>query len=267
MRMCGYSGELHGTWEAASKAPGPCCLPGAGWVGAAGPRYLFSWPQSRTGSPTAQSAVHLSLVRQEAQGWTPHQYHQAQGTWRAPGTPDFCQLIGFGEAADLLSTEWLLWTWNPACRSSLINLGRASWLILLQTACLREAGWWLDNLLRERDFKANEITSDALDNTEGAEFCVASTSTVTNTLEMVPKGNKTMELFIKRALFKYIPEFLCIKLKHHVLNNRATLIYAGIGEKEQKSVVWRLVGKNSTSNRVLYGGGLPSPLTMLSLDF
>lgn len=76
-----------------------------------------------------------------------------------------------------------------------------------------------------------------------------------------------MELFIKRALFKYIPEFLCIKLKHNVLNNRATLIYAGIGEKEQKSVVWRLVGKNSTSNRVLYGGGLPSPLTMLSLDF
>lgn len=113
----------------------------------------------------------------------------------------------------------------------------------------------------------NEIMSDALDNTEGAEFCVASTSTVTNTLGMVPKGNKTMELFIKRVLFKYIPEFLYIKFKHNVMNNRVTLIYAGIGGKEQKSVVWRLVGKNSTSNRVPYGRDLPSPLTMLSLDF
>lgn len=63
---------------------------------------------------------------------------------------DFCQVIGFGEAADLLSTEWLLWTWNPACLSSLINLGQASWLAPLQTACLREAGWWLLNLLRKR---------------------------------------------------------------------------------------------------------------------
>ena len=119
----------------------------------AGSWYLFSQPQSHPGLQTAQSAIHCSLVCQEAQGWTPHQYHQAQGIWRAPGTSDFCQLIGFGEAADLLSAEWLLWTWTPACRSSSINLGRASWLVPLQTACLREAGWWPDNLLSERDAK------------------------------------------------------------------------------------------------------------------
>lgn len=64
---------------------------------------------------------------------------------------DFCQVIGFGEAADLLSTEWLLWTWNPACLSSLINLGQASWLAPLQTACLREAGWWLHSQPTKRD--------------------------------------------------------------------------------------------------------------------
>ena len=126
---------------------------GEGWVGVPGSWYLFSQPQSHPGSQTAQSAIHWSLVCQEAQGWTPHQYHQAQGIWRAPGTSDFCQLIGFGEAADLLSAEWLLWTWTQACRSSLINLGGASWLVPLQTACLREAGWWPDNLLSERDAK------------------------------------------------------------------------------------------------------------------
>lgn len=60
------------------------------------------------------------------------------------------------EAADLLSTEWLLWTWKPACLSSLINLGQASWLALLQTACLREAAWWLYQLPSERAGEAQE---------------------------------------------------------------------------------------------------------------
>lgn len=75
------------------------------------------------------------------------------GNLASTGHADFCQLIGFGEAADLLSTEWILWTWNPACLPSLINLGQASWLVPLQTACLGEAGWWLHNLLSERDTK------------------------------------------------------------------------------------------------------------------
>lgn len=142
------------SWGSMIAVSGPCSVPGYhGRVGVASPWYLFREPQSHPGSHTTQSAIHWRLVGQEAQGWTPHQYHQAQGIWRAPGTSDFCQLIGFGEAADLLSTEWLLWTWNPACLSSLINLGQASWLVPLQTACLREAGWWLDNLLSNRETK------------------------------------------------------------------------------------------------------------------
>lgn len=101
------------TWAAGGGSvlagPGPHCPPGCHAAEGSGRSPGFAlvatephWLSNSAICRSRQSGVPGS------RGRTPHQSHQARGSWLAPGPSHCCQLIGCGEAVDLLSTEWLL---------------------------------------------------------------------------------------------------------------------------------------------------------------
>lgn len=105
--------DSRGTWAAGGgpmlAGPGPCRPPGCHTAegSARSPGFALVATEPHWLSNSAICHARQCGVP-GSRGRTPHQSHQARGSWLAPGPSHCCQLIGCGEAVDLLSTEWLL---------------------------------------------------------------------------------------------------------------------------------------------------------------